>query len=64
MLHLFNQKLTIISKNTSYRNLSDLDNEDLYIYSKNSSEYYILMKLKNIINIELKYFVTINISMI
>ena len=46
MLHLFNQKLTIISKNTSYRNLSDLDNEDLYIYSKNSSEYYILMKLK------------------
>tara|TARA_B100000963_G_scaffold360714_1_gene392696 strand:- start:1191 stop:2150 length:960 start_codon:yes stop_codon:yes gene_type:complete len=54
IMHLFNQKLTIISKDKNYRYISDLKDRDIYVYSKNSSEFYIMNILKNYYKFNLK----------
>ena len=54
VMHLFQQKLTVISKNNKYKNISDLSGKDLYIYSKNSSEYYVISKIQQFYNFNIK----------
>ncbi|MDA7573874.1 hypothetical protein N8751_01175, partial [bacterium] len=54
VMHLFQQELTIISKNNKYKNLSDLYGKDLYIYSINSSEYYVISRIQQYYNFNIK----------
>jgi len=54
VMHLFQQKLTVISKSNKYKNISDLSGKDLYIYSKDSSEYYVISKIQQFYNFNIK----------
>ena len=54
IMKLFNQKLTIISKNKKLKNLSEIRNQSIYVYSKNSSEYYILNLIKKYYQFNIK----------
>ena len=54
VMHLFHQKLTVISSNNKYKKLSDLSGKDLYIYSIDSSEYYIVSRIQRFYNFNIK----------